>query len=380
MLRTILSLFILFFLYTDTLFGQSIKYVLHGKISNWSPPATAYLTYTKAGRIQADSTPINNGRFTFRAVTSDVGDAPFLSVSKSGNKMASTGVKLIRFFADSTVISIVLTDSLTDAVVIGGSLNRDEATLKAALAPVEAKLAAFNKSSDKATDDQKKTDVFQEDFEKKIAPLLLEKKGIYLQFIQTHPNSLISLDALNSLGGSMPDASEVEAPFNSLSASVRATKRGRDYAAKLAELKKVVIGSMAPDFTLHDTTGAPVSLHEFKGNYLLLDFWASWCPPCRAESPYIAEAFKAYHHKGFTVLGVSLDNPDKKKEWLTAIREDHLTWTQVASLTMWDNLAAKLYSVSAIPQNFLIAPDGKIVAKNLRGTALKAKLAELLGK
>lgn len=153
------------------------------------------------------------------------------------------------------------------------------------------------------------------------------------------------------------------------------------YVKKLAE-REMILGTVqpgqpAPDFTMNDTIGKPVSLSSFKGKLVLVDFWASWCGPCRAENPNVVAAFKKYNSKGFTVLGVSLDT-DKTK-WFDAIAKDGLTWHQVSDLIGWDNAAAKQYGVMSIPANFLIDQEGKIIASDLRGEALANKLKELLG-
>jgi peroxiredoxin len=135
---------------------------------------------------------------------------------------------------------------------------------------------------------------------------------------------------------------------------------------------------MAPEFVQDDTLSRPVALSSFRGKYVLIDFWASWCGPCRQENPNVVKAFNQFAPKGFTVLGVSLDQPGAKQKWIDAIRKDGLTWTQVSDLKYWDNAAARLYGVRGIPQNYLIDPAGKIVAKNLRGEELLKKLAEIL--
>lgn len=139
------------------------------------------------------------------------------------------------------------------------------------------------------------------------------------------------------------------------------------------------VGSMAMDFTQADTSGVPVKLSSFRGKYVLLDFWASWCGPCRMENPNVVEAFNKFKSKNFTVLGVSLDRPGNKDAWVQAIKDDNLTWTHVSDLQFWQNQVAQMYKVGSIPQNFLVDPSGKIIAKNLRGAALEEKLCEVLG-
>lgn len=139
------------------------------------------------------------------------------------------------------------------------------------------------------------------------------------------------------------------------------------------------IGRTALDFSQPDTAGKTVSLRDFRGKYALVDFWASWCVPCRIENPHVVSAFQQYKDKNFTVLGVSFDMPGKRDKWVKAIHDDQLYWNHVSHLKYWDNAAGKLYDIHSIPSNMLIDPNGIIVAKNLRGEALDKKLHELLG-
>ena len=135
---------------------------------------------------------------------------------------------------------------------------------------------------------------------------------------------------------------------------------------------------MAMDFTQNDTLGRPVTLSSLRGKYLLVDFWASWCGPCRAENPNVVKVFQKYKDRNFHIIGVSLDRPGQQEKWMKAIHDDKLEWTHVSDLQFWNNEVAKQYGINAIPQNLLLDPEGKIIAKNLRGEELEAKLGEAI--
>jgi len=198
-------------------------------------------------------------------------------------------------------------------------------------------------------------------------------------YVNSKQNSMVTPFVLNVTSQFYDDPILLETRFNKLTKTVRESDMGMQLGQLIAEKKIGAVGTQALDFTQPDTTGKPLSLSSFRGKYVLVDFWASWCGPCRYENPNVVESYNQFNSKNFTILSVSLDKPGQKDKWLEAIKKDNLTWSHVSDLQFWNNAAAQLYHIQQIPQNLLIDPSGKIVGKNLRGPALKAKLCELLG-
>jgi len=196
------------------------------------------------------------------------------------------------------------------------------------------------------------------------------------QWAVQHSSSPMSSFALSAYG--LPDnMQQLEALLNKLSLAARSNAPGRYLQQKVDAAKATGIGKIAPDFVQNDTADKPVALQDFRGKYVLIDFWASWCVPCREENPALIAAWQKYKDKNFTVLSISLDN--KKELWLQAIQKDRLTsWTHVSDLKFWDNAIARQYGIGSVPSNFLLDPEGRIIAKNLRGEGLEKQLAATL--
>lgn len=312
-----------------------------------------------------DSVMIQNGSFSFNGKFEN--PMPVL-LRLQGNKGS------FLFFAENGKMKLTLdVDSLKNSKLTGSASNKDYQEYEGKIRSQNDRLnelSAWSRSKgklDKATSDS---------VENVWEGIDNERKMLVRDFIKTHPNSVVAAYTITRHFMVMPDIPELEAQYNSLSAQVQQSSFGRQIKEKVDIEKRTGVGRVAPDFSQADTLGKVVALKEFRGKYVLVDFWASWCVPCRQENPNVVAAYKKYHDKGFDILAVSLD--DKKESWLKAIKQDGLTWQHVSELSSWNNSAAKLYGVNAIPSNFLLDPAGTIIGKNLDGEKLQAKLGEVI--
>ena len=337
-----------------------------------------YLFYQKDGKTITDSATVANGVFSFKGELEEPARATlFLNKNPMVTRPTQTD-DVTALYLEPATIKLTAPDSLKKAVITGSVINDDDKKLKALTKPMTDQMDAINLEYSKLASDEERKQR-NEEFGARYMKAVEAQKPIQLDFARKNPKSYISLTLLNQLASDAALASEAEKAFNALSPELKASKSGTALAQLLAAAKKTAIGVMAMDFTQNDVNDKPVKLSDFKGKYVLLDFWASWCGPCRAENPNVVKAFNSYKDKNFTVLGVSLDNPGKKESWLQAIEKDQLHWTQLSDLKGWSNDVAVQYGIRSIPANYLIDPTGKIIAKNIRGEELQTKLAEILG-
>jgi peroxiredoxin len=352
---------------------------LQCKVGNLNSPAKAYLMYRENGKQVFDSAQISNGAFEFKGKVIVPTEA-YIRINHDGvpdNPIIKPKYDVIAFFVENKTITITGADSIAKATVTGSELNAENVKVTAQLKPLIAKYDGLNQEYNSQTPEKQKSKEYINELETRAKAIADEVKALKWQYADTHPNSYLSIMLLNSTLKPGFDAIEAEKIFNKLSPEIKQTNLAKNVIRQILETKRTQVGIQATDFTQNDVNGKPVKLSDFKGKYVLLDFWASWCAPCRRENPNVKEAYAKYKSKGFEVLGVSLDKEEAKAAWLKAIADDKLTWTQVSDLRSWNNEAAVLYSVKAIPTNFLIDPQGKIIAKDLRGEELQLKLKEI---
>jgi len=343
--------------------GYSIAGTITGADTGW-----ILLNKREEGKmITTDSAQLKEGKFAFTGKV----DLPEMFYLKIKDAQGS-----FPFFIENAPITVkVYADSL-DKTVVAGSLTQDAFT-------------GYQK--DELVFQLKMDELYEKYMQAKEAndTVLLKIVDVAYDSVQNAQNAFTKNYILKN-GKSVVSAylalsnayafslEELQAINKAMDPTIADSK----YVKKLAEregiLAKVQVGQPAPDFTMNDTIGNPVSLSSFKGKIVLVDFWASWCGPCRAENPNVVNAFKKYGSKGFTVLGVSLD--EKREKWVAAIAKDGLAWTHVSDLAFWQNAAAKQYGVMSIPANFLLDKDGMIIGSGLRGEELEKKLEEVMGK
>ena len=362
--------------------GQTEKaFEIKGSLKNIALPVQkVFINYQSNGNNIMDSVEVKDNQYVFTGKVTEPLPArlriKYVPAADGKPVKIISGRDMLTLFISSDNIKVSSIDSFSNATIKGSKANDEYKKLTALLKPVNDQLNTAYEAYSKAS--AAKDEASRKALEDKIDALSIDSKKVYGDYAKENPNSPIALYAVNQYAGWDINAEEVGPLFAALPAATQQSASGKNLNDRLEIARKTAIGNYAMEFTQNDTLGTPVSLSSFKGKYLLVDFWASWCGPCRRENPNVVKAFQQFKNKNFHILSVSLDQPGAKEKWMDAIHKDNLTWSHVSDLKYWENDVAKQYGIRAIPQNFLLDPTGKIVAKNLNGEDLQKKLASLI--
>jgi peroxiredoxin len=344
------------------------SYTLSASISGLESPATAYLTYGQGDKAFKDSVAIKNGKFSFKGSVDEPVQA-FLTIKHSAPLKGNRQPDYFPFFIENSKMTITATDSIKNAVIKGSVAEKESREIEALIKPMTNIIIKLNKDfADKPKDEARKK------ASDSVANLVIQIKRTRLNYIESHPKSFMALYHYNLfIIDKNFDPVTMEPIYYAFSSQLRSSPMGQRTLEKMESAKRRQTGVKITDFTQIDLNDEPFKLSSLRGKYVLVDFWASWCVPCRAENPNLVKAYNELKDKNFEVVGVSLD--ENKAAWANAVKKDGLTWIHVSDLKGWNNAAATLYNISSVPQNLLINPEGMIIARNLRGEDLTQKLS-----
>jgi thiol-disulfide isomerase/thioredoxin len=310
------------------------------------------------------STLVKDGKFTLKGHVSE----PNLYELN----FVAAGKKAPLFMGNDKMSVSGSTEDVKELKVSGSASNDDFMEFQKMFNPYFVRLNSVMGQANSPAGVTKKDSLFSE-YKKLTDSIFKQIDG----FVDRKKSSYVAPFVLVVVNQLTEDVAAQDRRLHSLSPEVQKGYYAQ-YLQKMVDDAKIgAVGTEALDFTQNDTSGRAVTLSSFRGKYVLVDFWASWCGPCRMENPNVVNMYQKFKGKNFTVLGVSLDK--SKEPWVKAIKDDGLAWTQVSDLKYWYNEAAAKYHIQSIPQNLLVDPNGKIVGRNLRGPDLQARLCELLG-
>jgi len=350
------------------------EFIITGKADGIANGIAVYLQkQDSTGIVPVDTVKVENGKFKFEGKVKEPG-IHFIQVDKIDGKA-------VLILESGEIIMNVRKDTITKSIVSGTYSNDKLTSFLDDSQKIQKRMVAFQKANmAKYNEAQSKQDTATiNTLMKENSVFQKESIKLSLDHIEKYPKSYLSLLFLQqALNQPDKDDAKIKKLFENLDPSLKITKEGKKLKKSIEGLGVANVGTMAPDFSAPNVDGKMVSLKECLGKVTIVDFWASWCGPCRAENPNMVALYNEFHAKGVNIIGVSLDKEGEAAKWKEAIAKDGLTWIEVSNLKFWQDPIAMKYNVKSIPATFLLDANGKIIAKDLRGAELKAKVASLL--
>ncbi|MCA5006326.1 TlpA disulfide reductase family protein [Sphingobacterium bovistauri] len=359
--------------------AQNPSFSIDGKASKKLEGKKIYIDYVSGGYSKADSTVIKNGKFSFTGNVEEPNYARMILDTEGLGKMKTqyNGDRLY-FYIGNENFKFNIKDSIKNAEITGSDLHQSFVNYIKFIGGdfmdiIDQGNAAFNAVPEDAADKNDQYVAIKAKFDKKFD----DRNDKQLEYAKLNPASLFAVEGLIEVANKR-GTKAVEPTFSDLSKPMKSSIKGKELEARIFADKNIKVGSIAPNFSQPDQDGKMIQLTDFKGKFVLLDFWASWCAPCRAENPNLRKAYINFKPKGLEVFAISIDENNGRDAWIKAIKDDDLPWIHAADLKGWRNEAAVLYGVRGVPQNYLIDPNGKIVAINLKAENLHKVLADYL--